>query len=191
MTIDEILVLRHGETEWNAEGRYQGGLDSPLTDKGRAQAARLGRLLLRRLGPAPGPLTFTCSPLGRALDTAAIVARVAGLPPAVADPRLREVSLGSWDGMPGTGMNIEGAGQVEPHERYFGSPDGEPYEAVVARASSWLDEATGRVVVVTHGLFSRILRGTYAGLGREAMLALPVPQDVIWRLADGRIEAIS
>ena len=190
----EILLLRHGETEWNAQGRYQGALDSPLTAKGRAQAAHLATLLRAYLGPEPGALTYVCSPLGRTVATAAIVSVVAGLPAALPDARLQEVSLGSWDGMPGTGMNIEGQTQAEPHERYFRSPDGETYEAVVERASSWLADAQGkmggRVVVVTHGLFSRILRGCYAGLDRNAALALPVPQDVIWRLADGRIEAI-
>src|SRR5579872_108996 len=101
----DILLLRHGETEWNREGRYQGALDSPLTARGREQAAEIGALLAAYLGNPPPALSFHTSPQGRAADTAAIVARVAGLEPARPEPLLREVSLGSWDGQTGRGLN--------------------------------------------------------------------------------------
>ena len=68
----EIFLLRHGETEWNAEGRFQGQRDSPLTARGREQAAQLGRILLRTFADGRVP-PFHVSPLGRTQDTAAII----------------------------------------------------------------------------------------------------------------------
>ncbi|CAN5188276.1 hypothetical protein BH10PSE13_BH10PSE13_10460 [soil metagenome] len=76
------------------------------------------------------------------------------------------------------------------HDWCFRSPDGDRLDDAVVRAEAWLAQARGTVLAVSHGLFSRILRGAYLGLAREEALALPVPQDVIWRFADGAIEAI-
>ena len=95
----EIFLLRHGETEWNAAGRFQGQWDSTLTARGHEQAAQLGRILVRALaGRLSVPLHV--SPLGRTRDTAAIVRRsVPGLAPDIIEPRLQEVSTGAWDGL--------------------------------------------------------------------------------------------
>src|SRR4051812_42560981 len=90
--------MRHGETEWNAAGRFQGPLDSPLTRRGRGQAAQLGRALATVLGDRSTPLHV--SPLGRAQETAAIVScHIPSVGPALSEPHLREVSTGSWDGL--------------------------------------------------------------------------------------------
>lgn len=188
----EIYLIRHGQTEWNALGRFQGRLDSPLTAQGRAQAQRIGLRLGTVLKGAPLPLLYA-SPLGRARQTAEIVALHAGLAPPRLDDRLQEHSLGSWDGL--TLDDIE-ARRPElltgstPHDWFFRSPDGETLDAARERTQAWLAEAQGTVVVVTHALISRVLRGLYAGLGEEETLSLPIPQDVIWRLRDDTIETI-
>lgn len=90
----EIFLVRHGETEWNAEHRVQGWRGSPLTPRGRAQAAAAGRALA-----AGNVEAVYTSPLERAVETARIVAGALGLPePAVID-ELREIGLGPWEGM--------------------------------------------------------------------------------------------
>ena len=68
----EIYLVRHGETEWNAQGRFQGCLDSPLTPNGREQARQIGMLLARVLEGYRG-VTMHVSPLGRACETAEII----------------------------------------------------------------------------------------------------------------------
>ena len=74
---------------------------------------------------------------------------------------------------------------------FFRSPDGESYDAVFQRAECWSRERQGVTVAVSHGLISRLIRGAYSGLPKTEALSLPVPQDVIWRLSNGRIEPIS
>jgi probable phosphoglycerate mutase len=78
------------------------------------------------------------------------------------------------------------------YDWYFRSPDGERYDAFTARLGEWLSEqdAECALVVVTHGLVTRLLRGLCAGLPREAALILPVPQDKVFRLFNGAIEEI-
>lgn len=188
-----ILLIRHGETEWNLQRRFQGRFDSPLTERGVAQARAIGRLLAA-LPEAAAPLV--ASPLGRARRTAEIIREELGTASELRiDDRLREHSLGSWDGLtyaevetrvPGI---FDGAGR---HRWYFRAPDGESYEALAARLGEWLREVGEApfLVVVAHGLVSRVLRGLYAGLPRAVLLTLPVPQDRIFRLSGGAIEAL-
>src|SRR4051794_24612515 len=97
-----VLLVRHGETEWNRARRYQGWLDSPLSPEGIAQAEAIGRLL-RRL-PQAADADIVASPLGRARHTAEIIAECLSddrsyRRPVRFDERLREISLGSWDGL--------------------------------------------------------------------------------------------
>src|SRR5690349_6839335 len=97
-----VLLVRHGETEWNRARRYQGWLDSPLTPQGIAQAEAIGRRL--RLLPEAEATAILASPLGRARHTAAIIAECLSddrlhRRPIRFDERLREISLGSWDGL--------------------------------------------------------------------------------------------
>lgn len=187
----QIYLLRHGETEWNALGRFQGHFDSPLTAKGRAQALAAGR---RLNDLAPQADTIVSSPLGRARQTVEIISSLNEYPTAHWDDRLAEVSIGSWDGL--THIDIEACwpGKLDgssPFDWFFKSPDGEPYACVVARARDWLSALEGVVVAVSHGLFSRIIRGVYLDLPAEKALELPVGQDVIWVLSGGEVTPVS
>ncbi|HEV2100747.1 MAG TPA: histidine phosphatase family protein [Stellaceae bacterium] len=190
-----IFLLRHGETAWNLERRFQGRFDSPLTERGAAQARAIGRLLAALPDAASAPIV--ASPQGRARRTAEIILEQRGDPGELRlDDRLRELSLGSWDGLtygdvaerlPGL---FDGDGR---HEWYFRSPDGESYDAFAERIADWLSE-THRLpllIVVAHGLVTRVMRGLYAGLPRAAALTLPVRQDRIFRLSSGLIEEIT
>src|SRR5580692_8039893 len=90
------------------------------------------------------------------------------------------------------GWHLPGGGVRRHYEWYFRTPDGEAYEAFSARVADWLGSAGDRsVIVVTHGIVSRVLRGLYAGLHRTAALRLPVPQDRVFRLVDGAIDEIA
>jgi broad specificity phosphatase PhoE len=186
-----IYLVRHGETEWNAQGRFQGSLDSPLTRRGREQAELAGRILAAHVDPA---ISMEVSPLGRARETASLLRRhFAAAEPAL-EPRLREVSLGSWDGLDMVEIHAEwprALKRATPFDWYFRSPDGESYEEASARLDAWLEERQAPVVAVSHGLAGRLLRGLYLGLPREEALALPVPQDAIFKLAGRTIETLT
>ena len=186
-----ILLVRHGETEWNLERRIQGRFDSRLTERGVAQAHAIGRLVQGLPETASAPIVS--SPLLRARRTADIVREYLAGPELVIDDRLREISAGSWDGLtfrdieercPGT---FDGDGRWEWN---FRAPGGETYDGFAARVAEWLSEAVNLpfIIAVTHGVVSRVLRGLYAGLPRQVALTLPVPQDKIFRLAGGVIE---
>ena len=189
-----ILLVRHGETGWNRERRYQGWLNSPLTERGVAQASAIG-LLVASL-PDAADATVVASPLGRARRTAEIVRdQLRGIRTLRIDERLRELTMGSWDGL--TFNQIEaispGIFEREGPEWCFASPDGESYAGFAGRVGEWLGEQDESLttIVVAHGLVSRVLRGLYAGLARADALTLPVPQDRIFRLSGGKIETIA
>jgi broad specificity phosphatase PhoE len=189
-----ILLVRHGETEWNRERRNQGRFDSPLTERGIAQAHAIGRLVA--ILPTAAAARVVASPLGRARRTAEIISE--HLDPALElgfDDRLRELSMGSWDGLTYTEIAACAPGIFDGDGRSewcFRSPDGERYEGFAARVADWLSEPVDAplTVVVTHGIVSRVLRGLYARLPRKAALILPVPQDKVFRLFNGAIEEI-
>lgn len=185
-----IYLLRHGETEWNIARRCQGAADSPLTARGHEQALRNAALMARLLNGSAGSFRLVSSPQKRAFDTATYVSRALGLE-VETDPRLREVSLGAWEGM--TYAEIE---RDYPHllagtgrdDWFFQAPEGEGFEAARSRVAEWMDSASPPLIVVSHGLTTRFLRGLYAGLDRPSMLSLPIPQDGVFRLAEGRME---
>jgi broad specificity phosphatase PhoE len=188
-----ILLVRHGETEWNLARRYQGWSDSPLTARGLAQAEAIGRHLCT--DPDAAGATIVASPIGRARRTAEIIRDCLGTDVALHfDERLRELSFGSWDGLRRDDIAALAPGVFDGdgfHEWYFRTPDGESYNGFRGRLAAWLAETEGqRLIVVSHGVVTRVLRGLYVGLPRAVALRLPVPQDRIFRLADGTIEEI-
>lgn len=186
----EIYLVRHGETEWNAAGRFQGNLDSCLTKRGVAQAEAYGRQLATISTEID---TLIASPLGRVRETTAIIRSLGRFPEAQWDRRIAEVSVGSWDGLTHVDIDAQWPGLLSgttPFNWFFRSPDGETYDAAMARVIEWLDGLSGVVLAVSHGLIGRLIRGAYLNLTMDHALSLPVPQDVIWRLAEARIEPI-
>jgi probable phosphoglycerate mutase len=147
-----LIVLRHGQTAWNAEGRIQGQLDVELTELGIEQAARAARRLAELR-----PDAIVSSDLRRAADTAAALAALTGQPVRY-DPRLRERDFGLWQGLTGAQA---AARYPEEYARWqSGEPiDGcevESREDLAKRASAGLQEAAdlapaGTVVAVMHG----------------------------------------
>jgi probable phosphoglycerate mutase len=142
--------LRHGETDWNAQGLSQGSTDIPLNAVGLAQATRAARTLVGIGGIA----TILASPLVRARVTAEIAAEALGLPVAL-DDDLREVAFGEQEGQPmGDWYDDWIAGRYTPE-------GAEPFAALLARAVAAVNRATampGPVLVVAHGALFRALR---------------------------------
>jgi broad specificity phosphatase PhoE len=191
-----FYLTLHGETEWNLERRFQGQLDSPLTEHGVQQARRMGVTLRELLVDSTG-YAVVSSPLGRARRTAEIICEALGIESRriETDARIAEINLGSWAGLtrnevetrwPGT---LDGAGR---YDWYFLSPDGERLDDFTARLRQWLDDIArrDRIIAVSHGVTSRILRGLYAGIAESQALTLEVSRDVVFRLHDGLIDRI-
>jgi broad specificity phosphatase PhoE len=189
----QIYLVRHGETAWNAERRFQGQLDSPLTRRGREQAGQNGMLLAKAL-TGRSDVTMHASPLGRTQETAAIVQAHLACEAPTSEPRIQEVTVGSWDGLTHADIDAGWPSALDGatgFDWYFRAPDGEGYDVAVERVRSWLADADGSIVAISHGLIGRLIRGAYLGLPRDEALTLPVPQDVVWLLAQGRVEALA
>jgi probable phosphoglycerate mutase len=188
-----IYLVRHGQTEFNRERRIQGHVDSPLTELGVRQAQAVGALL-KGLILEPAGWRIVSSPLGRARSTAEIVAaRLGGLPVEL-DERLKEMSWGENDGRLRSELAAEHPDTFGRTNWAFDAPTGESYEQVCARIGSWLSELPPeperRIIAVSHGVSGRVLRGLYAGLGRDGAATQDVPQDAVFLLQHGRVARI-
>jgi len=144
-----ILLARHGETDWNRDGRFQGWADPPLNAAGRAQA----RALADQLRDTPFDAAYS-SDLRRAHETAQIVAAAHGVD-VVTDPGLREIDVGSWSGLT----------RAEIEERFPGADqhDGETREQHLTRVLETVERIArshrgGRILIVSHGGSLRALR---------------------------------
>jgi broad specificity phosphatase PhoE len=188
-----MFLALHGQTEWNRDGRVQGSLDSPLTEHGRRQAVTAARILGGQ-NLVPGTFEMVCSPLGRTYETARIIAAELGFDVSAIrnEARLKEISLGRWEGHTRAEVEARWPDRMAGSTRYdwfFRSPDGETYDDVAGRLSEWLEANAhrDRLIVVTHGIASRVLRGLYGGLAMEDALQLEVARDAVFRLTDGQI----
>jgi broad specificity phosphatase PhoE len=189
-----IYLVRHGQTEFNRERRIQGHVDSPLTELGVRQAQAVGRLL-RDLIRDPQGWRVVSSPLGRARSTAEIVAQKLGGLPVELEPRLQEMSWGSYDGRLRAEIEAEHPETFGKTGWAFDAPtDGETYEDVCARVGAWLaelpPEPERKIVAVSHGISGRVLRGLYANLPRDEAGQQDVPQDAVFLLQHGGVGRI-
>lgn len=187
-----IYFIRHGETDWNAEERYQGQADIALNDRGRAQAKRNGEAL-RALLPRIAEADFVASPMHRARETMAIVRAALGLEPETfrIDERLKEAHYGDWQGtlladLPR--VDAEGIAARSRDPFRWRPKGGESYEDLMARTVPWLMDVTRDSVVVSHGGVSRVLRGHILGLDVATVPGLEVPQDRVLVLRRDRID---
>jgi len=190
-----LYYIRHGETDWNVEGRLQGRRDIPLNAKGRTQARRCGEILrelLARDGPDASGLDFVSSPLGRARTTMEIVRSALGIAPYAyrIDERLIEIGFGTWEGSTTKELRRQDPDTYAARERdkwRFAPPQGESYADVSLRVDAWYRALSGDSVAVAHG---GTLRGLVAALGimseSEAPM-LDVAQGVVYLIADGQM----
>jgi len=165
-----LYYIRHGETDWNVEGRLQGGRDIALNARGRAQAAHCGEILrdlFSRVGRDADIYDYLSSPLCRATETMEIARVALGLEPAGyrRDPALMEISFGDWEGFTIAQLRSRDPQRIAQREQdkwHFLPPGGESYEAVSKRMQGWYRGLTRNVVVTAHG---GTARGLFAALG--------------------------
>ena len=179
-----IVFIRHGETDWNAEGRFQGQRDIPLNARGRLQAQRNGRVLIERM-PEAAAFDFVASPLERTRQTMEIARGAMGLDPSAyrLDPILKEITFGNWEGYTAPELEARWPDQVTAREGDkwgFVPPLGESYQMLSIRIEGWLSRLERDTVVVSHGGVCRVLRGLLLGLDSDTTPNLDVPQDRIF-----------
>jgi len=180
-----LYFCRHGETEANVEKRFQGlTIDTPLTPKGREQS-RAVALLLKQAAPSFPALDYVSSPLGRARATMELIREALDLPVKryTTDARLQEIDLGEWDGL--TDAEARARDPVLFEKRGSDKwdvrvPGGENYADVAARAERWIADLAADTFAVSHGAFTRILRGLFQGLTWKAMSDLDERQGVLF-----------
>ena len=187
-----VYYIRHGETDWNAQGRLQGVQDVPLNELGRWQSTGAGRILadlFARDRRGATSLEFVASPLGRARQTMELVRDVLRLPPQdyAVDERLREIGYGQWEG-----LTLAQAQQQNPDlferrqaEKWTVSPPGgESYVSVQARMADWYRQLNADTVAVAHGGTARALMVALGFETPESAADLTIEQGAVYVFGD-------
>jgi broad specificity phosphatase PhoE len=192
MPAPTIYFVRHGETDWNAEGRLQGRQDIPLNALGRRQAEDAGHILAdlwAREGGSEPSLRFVSSPLLRARSTMELVRGALKLPPNdfVIDERLREIGYGQWEG-----ATLAQAQSLDPEcfarrladKWTVPAPGGESYAAVQIRMRAWYDALKTDTVAVAHGGTARALMVALELETSDIAADLMIGQGVVYVFSD-------
>lgn len=179
MTERRLLLVRHGVTDWNREGRFQGQLDPPLSDDGRVEAALIAS---RLVASGERPARVVSSPLSRALATAETIATApwpSDPPPIATDARLVEIGQGEWQGRTHAELLVADADRYAAWRDRGGEespPGGEQIEAVLDRAAAVVADLLSRepwpVCLVSHGGVMRLIAGELLGLTPRRAWAL-------------------
>jgi len=166
-----LWFIRHGETDYNREGRLQGQRDIPLNPKGREQASAVGRTLRKLAGPEIERLegAFVASPLIRTRQTMELARAAMGLPPgdyALCDD-LKELTFGDWEGL--TWPEVEarypaGAAARAADKWDFAPPNGESYADLARRLVPWVQSIERDLFVASHGGVARALMHLLGGV---------------------------
>ena len=163
-----LWFIRHGETDFNREGRLQGQQDTPLNPKGREQAGAVGRALRKLAGPEMAALDaaggFVASPLERTRSTMELARAAMGFAPTAyrLDERLKELTFGDWEGF--TWSEIEARDPAAVAARMadkwdFTPPNGESYAGLARRMAPWVETVDSDLCVVAHGGVARGVDG--------------------------------
>ncbi|WP_417692684.1 histidine phosphatase family protein [Roseibium sp.] len=191
-----LIFVRHGQTDWNREGRMQGQKDIPLNPLGRSQADDNGLRLseyLSRNGLTPETFDFVASPLGRTRDTMERVRKGMGLAPSEYrhEDLLKELTFGAWEGhtLEELAMSHPELVELRRKDKYQFAPPGggESYEMLRQRIAKWLVTVDKPTICVAHGGVMRVMRGMLEGLPPEMVSKLDVPQDrvFVWKDSKG------
>lgn len=189
-------MIRHGQTDWNAEGRLQGQKDIPLNALGRSQATRNGERLRDMIG-TPKDFSFVTSPLSRTRETMERLRTAMDLDPKAygTDERLKEVSFGDWEG-----HTLEEIARISPdrlaaraQEKWSFIPPGaaaESYEILCWRIGAWLQSLERPTVCISHGGVIRSLYRLIGNFPEDEASTAPTPQDRILKVETdhGRME---
>jgi probable phosphoglycerate mutase len=181
----QIWFIRHGETEYNREGRLQGQQDIGLNPKGREQSSAVGRALRKLAGPEIDKLersrAFLASPLSRTRETMELARTAMGLDPAAYElsDDLKELTFGDWEGL--TWPEVEARDPKRAARRAadkwdFVPPNGESYAALAGRLKPWVEAIERDLFVVSHGGVARALMYLIAGLAPAVASEVSVHQ---------------
>jgi broad specificity phosphatase PhoE len=171
-----LIFVRHGETDWNAQGLIQGSIDTDLNEKGRNQARRVAALLAAQDIPWTD-YDIIVSPQRRAQQTSEYILTALNRTDPMHDTRVRELGFGVWEGKPFWELKASPVYPADAEGRFFWRPEGgESYEDGVARVNDWRSTLTRPTLVISHGAVGRCLMGSVAGLGPQALVNLPTPQ---------------
>lgn len=188
------FIIRHGQTDWNAEFRLQGQQDIPLNETGRRQAIQNGATLKRLAGDLSGH-HFVSSPLHRARETMELLRVSAGLVAGgyAIDDRLKEISFGNWEGWTNAeiaAIDPDGVEEREADKWDFLPPgdNAESYEILSWRVASWLKEIDRPTVAVCHGGIIRCLFKLVGRMDKQDAARLDIPQDRLLKSEGGRLE---
>jgi probable phosphoglycerate mutase len=186
-----IILIRHGETEWNVEGRYQGQLDSPLTKRGKKQA-KINAQKVKKLFDTFDNIKIFSSPLGRTKSTAVIVSKELGVDfnKIIFDDRIAEFNYGMLEGKTKGYCKENHSDIIEAREInkwFYQIKRGESYELVANRVKEWLDELddSGTTIVITHEMVGRALRKLHRKISIDEALSLRQPNSVVLMLENG------
>ena len=193
MRSPKLYYIRHGQTDWNAELRYQGRMDIPLNDYGRAQAKRNGETLAGALENTED-CNFISSPLSRTRETMEIVRTQLGLAQSVYDieDRLIEIAYGDFEGNTRSELAERMPEQLKARKAdawHFRPENGESHEDALTRISDWYGSLDPNIthVVVAHGAAGRVLRHHVLGIPTDELASFSFPQDKVC-LLDGSNE---
>jgi len=189
-----IYVIRHGQTDWNAESRLQGQKDIPLNDTGRQQATGNGVALGAILGADAEQFDFVASPLGRTRETMERLRQAMGLDPILyrTDDRLKEVSFGDWEGFTLPELKRSVPERIAERRKVkwdFIPPgeDAESYEILSWRIAAWLKDVNRPTVCVSHGGVIRALFKLFGEMDEDEAASAAIPQDRLLRIAGNTI----
>jgi len=194
-----LYYVRHGETDFNSEGRLQGRRDTVLNAHGRRQAAECGVLLhdlFVRDHRRPGDFEYVSSPLKRARETMEILRATLGLEPHdyEIDARLVEIAYGEWEGLTLPEIDARNAGILTQRERDkwdFAPPGGESYRQLATRIDDWYRSLTRDTVVAAHGGGVRALMALFKVVTEEQATHAQIEQGIVYVFADGRFSRFS
>lgn len=189
-----IYLVRHGQTDWNADYRLQGQIDTPLNDKGRGQAKRNGEILSTLIEDADR-FDFVASPLGRTRETMEILRTAMSLDAHGyrTEDILMEINFGDWQGSTWDELREARPDEIaarfeDPWNVVAPGEGGESYAMLSARAAHWLDAVSQDTVVVTHGGVNRCVRGLLGELSETEIPHLKVPQDKVLVIREGKTD---
>ena len=190
-----LYYVRHGETDFNSQGRLQGRRDTVLNTHGRRQAAECGVLLgdlFVRDHRRAQDFKYVSSPLKRARETMGIVRAMLGLEAHnyEVDARLIEIAYGEWEGLTLHEIETRNASVLSARERDkwdFAPPGGESYRELADRIGNWYRPLTADTVVAAHGGGVRALMAILNIVPEEQATLAQIEQGVVYVFADGKM----
>lgn len=189
-----LFLIRHGETDWNADRRLQGQIDTGLNGRGRAQAREAAHTLCAVAADITST-AFLSSPLTRTRETLEILmgelvtmGRLTEPKPCTTDARLMELSFGCWEGLTWKEVRRKDQGDYAARNADIWNvapPGGESYAQLASRAGPLLASLAPGTAVVAHGGITRVALKLFAGFAPERAAKVPIRQGDVLVVENG------